>query len=98
MFDVEDGLKFSIHLEVKAPWLAEKDSILLDPGVRSRHSLVTSLPGEATSALFAIKFENPDGESEMDARLIAITNFQPERGRKNLPMRRRKLEEQTALG
>jgi hypothetical protein len=74
MFDIKDGLKFPPHLELKEPWLTGGDSILLDPGVRARHSLVASLPDAATTALFAIEFEYPKGdrESESDARLKAV--------------------------
>ena len=76
MFDLEDGLKFPMHLEVKGPWLTPDDSIFLEPGVRIRHSLLTSLPEDATTALFAIQFDYPkngkDIETEADARLVAV--------------------------
>jgi hypothetical protein len=82
MFVIKNGLNFPIHLELKEPWLRDDESIILNPGVRMRHSLLTSLPEDATTALFAIEFEYPKGEkeSEMDARLIAIPrDFQGER-------------------
>jgi hypothetical protein len=66
MFDLKDGLNFPIHVELKQPWLSDDDSIFLDPGVRIRRSLVTSLPEEATTALFAIQFEYPRGKRESE--------------------------------
>jgi hypothetical protein len=86
-FDLEKRLNFPIHLEVKGSWLTGDDSIFLDPGVRARHSLLTSLPDDAATVLFAIEFDYPKGtesESEEDARLVAVPrNFEPEGQRKN---------------
>jgi CheY-like chemotaxis protein len=76
MFDLEDGLKFPMHLEMKGPWISKPLPIILDPGLRIRHSLLASLREDATTALFAIQFDYPkngkDRETQADARLVAV--------------------------
>jgi hypothetical protein len=72
MFDVKAELNFPAHSEVKDAWLKNDETIFLDPGVRQRHSLVASLPEEATIALAAIEFWYPNKESELAVKLAAV--------------------------
>jgi hypothetical protein len=71
VFHSQKELKFPAHLELKGSWLDDDETIILEPGVRYRHSISTSVPNEATAVLATIQFEYPDGDSEMEVKFIA---------------------------
>jgi hypothetical protein len=76
MFSLRTELNFPAHSEVKREWLKNDETIFLEPGVRQRHSLVLSLPEEATIALAAIEFWYPNGESELEVKFVTVPKIQ----------------------
>jgi hypothetical protein len=72
MFELKTELNFPPYSEVKGAWLKDKQEIVIDPGVRQLHSFITSLPGEATTALAAIEFWYPNKESELEVKFVVV--------------------------
>jgi hypothetical protein len=71
VFHSQKELKFPAHLELKGSWMDDDETIILEPGVRYRHSISTSVPNEATVLFATIQFDYPDGDSEMEVKIIA---------------------------
>jgi hypothetical protein len=72
VFQSQKDLKYPTHSEVMGQWLEDDETIILEPGIRYRHSQTASLPDQASTALFAIEFQYPDGETEMEAKFTAV--------------------------